>query len=240
MKDSEFIALLNLYLDQEITAADAVALEAEVQRNPTRRELYQDYCRMHKAGKILARDFQAETILEKKVVGFPIASSTRRGGWYAAAGLAAAACFAFLLVNRSSNDPLTVPTSAPTMANNLEVTPDLILKKGSATDLAEEISPGAISRVEMTPSRLAIIKRALVQNVLDQASTTQAVTFTAMGQSNQFDWMRRVQLAPVQTVPVENLRFDARPANPAKVPAFQNPEPLSSPAAEMTAFRFQR
>ena len=34
MKDSEFIELLNLYLDHEISTADAARLEAEVQANP--------------------------------------------------------------------------------------------------------------------------------------------------------------------------------------------------------------
>ena len=36
MKDNEFIELLNLYLDHEISQEDAARLEAEVQRNPAR------------------------------------------------------------------------------------------------------------------------------------------------------------------------------------------------------------
>ena len=39
MNDSEYIELLNLYLDHEISAADAARLEAEVQSNPARRRI---------------------------------------------------------------------------------------------------------------------------------------------------------------------------------------------------------
>ena len=46
MKDSEFIELLNLYLDHEISVADAARLEAEVQGSPARRRVYREYCQM--------------------------------------------------------------------------------------------------------------------------------------------------------------------------------------------------
>ena len=36
MKDPEFIELLNLYVDHEITSVDAARLEAEVAQNPAR------------------------------------------------------------------------------------------------------------------------------------------------------------------------------------------------------------
>ena len=49
MKDQEFVALLNLFIDREISAEDAVRLEAEVRRDPARRALYTQYCRMHRA-----------------------------------------------------------------------------------------------------------------------------------------------------------------------------------------------
>ena len=55
MKDSEFIELLNLYLDHEISAADAARLEAEVQTHAAHRAMYQNYCRMQKACKMVCR-----------------------------------------------------------------------------------------------------------------------------------------------------------------------------------------
>ena len=49
MNDSRFIELLNLYVDQQITAAEATELEAELQENAERRRTYHQYCRKQKA-----------------------------------------------------------------------------------------------------------------------------------------------------------------------------------------------
>jgi len=57
MKDQEFIELLNLYLDHEITPADARRLEAEVRANPARRQIYVEYCQMQKACNLMADQF---------------------------------------------------------------------------------------------------------------------------------------------------------------------------------------
>lgn len=57
MKEHEFIELLNLYLDHEITAEDAARLEAEIQLNQDRRNTYREYCRMQRACRILANEF---------------------------------------------------------------------------------------------------------------------------------------------------------------------------------------
>jgi len=43
MKDREFIELLNLYVDREISAEDALRLEREVATDPKRREVYDQY-----------------------------------------------------------------------------------------------------------------------------------------------------------------------------------------------------
>ena len=75
MKDTEFIQLLNLYLDHEISTADAARLEAEVQNNAGRRHIYQEYCRMQKACRMIAADFQTDpgesgVSAERKVIAF--------------------------------------------------------------------------------------------------------------------------------------------------------------------------
>jgi len=81
MKDSEFLELLNLYLDHEIAAADAARLEAEVKDNPDHRRTYLEYCRMQKACTLLAKDFASEPA-EKKVIAFePNRSSWARGAF---------------------------------------------------------------------------------------------------------------------------------------------------------------
>src|SRR3954468_590648 len=101
MKDSEFLELLNLYLDHEITPADAARLEAEVQASPERRAVYQDYCRMQKACTLLAKDF-VDQPADRKVVAFESRHSAWTPGLFATGGLAvAAACVALVMINRS-------------------------------------------------------------------------------------------------------------------------------------------
>jgi len=53
MKESRFLELLNLYVDQQIDPKGAALLEEEILRNPARRRTYVQYCRMHKACALL-------------------------------------------------------------------------------------------------------------------------------------------------------------------------------------------
>ena len=54
MNDPEFISLLNLYVDREISPEDALRLESEVLKHPKRRDIYDQYCRMQKACTMLS------------------------------------------------------------------------------------------------------------------------------------------------------------------------------------------
>ncbi len=82
MKDSKFIELLNLYVDQQIEPADAALLEEEILRNPARRRTYQQYCRMHRGCAMLQEQSRpqagvgekftaAVAAADEKVVDFP-------------------------------------------------------------------------------------------------------------------------------------------------------------------------
>ena len=99
MNDSEFIELLNLYLDHEIDPADAERLEAEVHRDARRREIYRQYCQMQAACAQLAGQFADASETERSVEVF---TPTRisRPTWYAG-GLAAAACLTLVLLVKS-------------------------------------------------------------------------------------------------------------------------------------------
>jgi hypothetical protein len=93
MKNSEFIELLNLYVDHEIGAEDAQRLEAEVATHAERRRLYRQYCMMHKACSLLASERE----------GRPVAVAERESGsgiwgWATGSGLLAAACVALVMV----------------------------------------------------------------------------------------------------------------------------------------------
>ncbi len=104
MKDSEFLKILNLYLDHEISAADSVRLEAEVTGDPERRRIYLQYCRLHKACTLLGDQFPATAPAWER--GKSGAVSPRRRAWSAgiyAGGMLAAACVAMIVVRPLSS-----------------------------------------------------------------------------------------------------------------------------------------
>ena len=53
MSEREFLDLLNLYLDREITLVDADRLEREIRSNALRRRTYLQYCQMQRAVRLL-------------------------------------------------------------------------------------------------------------------------------------------------------------------------------------------
>jgi anti-sigma factor RsiW len=115
MKDSEFIKLLNLYLDHEISPDEAVRLEAEVARDPARRQLYRQYCQMQKACVVLASQFEAAgTPPPAETLADRTAGRSQAGLWLG--GLAAAAAFA-VFVGFPRLHPAAAPAaSAPAAA----------------------------------------------------------------------------------------------------------------------------
>ncbi len=234
MKDSEFIQLLNLYLDHEISAADSARLEAEVQANPARRRIYQDYCRMQKACKVLAHEFQTEAAPapERKVIDFQSASRpARTSSFYAAGAFAAlAACVAVVFVSRNRDSMLPTPTGQELAARGSAV-PDAAPPAVTATALAQNTA-----RLPAQP--------ALVGTSLTLAGNAQAdaMRVASVEQANaQFEWMRKMQFAPLpQAVPMEDLRFDARPAAlQTEARTFRSAQPVDAPT-EMVVFRFTR
>jgi hypothetical protein len=241
MKDTEFLELLNLYVDHEITSADAARLEAEVQSNPDRRRVYHDYCRMQKACTLLAKDF-SEQPAERKVVAF----EPHRLGWgsglFAAAGIAvAAACVTLVLVNRTRTAVPGAGAPLPTTvaASNTAPTPATETKAASIS--AEPTT--LIARTVTVSPRHAELRPMLasVPLTLAGANTTDAEALLAAAQQNaqaQFEWMKSVQLAPIQQLPMDGLRLDARsPLQPASR-TYSSGQPVQG-SVEMTAFRFQ-
>lgn len=59
MTDKKFLAHLNLYLDGEIDPSGAAALEQEILGDPNRLRTYNDYCRIHRATKLVYQQFRA-------------------------------------------------------------------------------------------------------------------------------------------------------------------------------------
>ncbi|MBL9213638.1 MAG: zf-HC2 domain-containing protein [Opitutaceae bacterium] len=217
MKDSEFIELLNLYLDHEISADDAARLETEIRSNLERRRVYLQYCKMQQACRVIAADFataesESASAADKKVVPFALdsaGSAARRRRLqfsYAAGAFAAAACVALIFASRRApsitpgveQPAATMAASVPTAAGGLAV--------------ATSHSPGprglvSIARPGPSPT--------LVANplLLTGSSQAEAVRAAAVRQAdNQLAWLEALQLAPLpeRTTLSQDLHFGAR------------------------------
>jgi hypothetical protein len=98
MTDREFIELLNLYVDREIGAEDALRLESEVAADPRRREVYDQYCRIQKACSKLSEENYTDSLsqTDPSLVSFPADRRWRLGPFVG--GMAAAAAVAVAIV----------------------------------------------------------------------------------------------------------------------------------------------
>ena len=250
MKDSEFIELLNLYLDHEIGAADVARLEAAVLGHPERRRVYQQYCRMQKACTLLAKDFNVpETAAPedgRKIVAFDPAG---RSAWgpriLAVGGLVAAACFALVFVNRSSRpapaggaEPAVakMPGGGPSLAAPVEA-PVLVGQAPNAANYA------AMPRTVTVPAaRRADLQPVLAIRALSLGSDLLAGNpLVSSPLPAQLDWIGGLKIAPMQRVQAEDLRLEARPIDAAKSPIFHSrARPDHQGVVEMTAFQFQK
>jgi len=236
MKEPEFIELLNLYLDHEISSEDAVRLEAEVQKNPERRRTYQDYCRMQTACRLVARDFQAEAASMPVPLALPVSPARRSGahwGQFATfGGLAAAAGLAIIFVTTRSSPagtdsgPLVQATAAsPAVA---------------PAPSAPAMAPGMIHAVRVPSVPVAGPSNSLL---LTGRVQSDAMLAAAVEQADaRFEWMRMVQLEPIQSRPAQSgLRFESpRPASAeAGARTYGSAQPLTGDA-EWVGFRFNK
>jgi hypothetical protein len=243
MKESEFIELLNLYLDHELSAADASRLEAEVQNNPARRKVYQQYCRMQKACKLLATDFQTDTADaaaadERKIIAFnPAAAAAiaaqrkRTSALLTFGGLAAAACLAVIFANRSQQSGTTTRNQGQ---NVVQVAPT---PSAPNVELVRVVGEPAGRRMLGGPRQPKLVSDPLLLT----SSTQEVVMANAVSEANeQLKWLTSLEVTPIQpNVPAEQLRFDVRPATlrPEARVLGGNRAPAEA-NVEMTAFRF--
>lgn len=234
MKDSRFIELVNLYIDRQISAEEAGELESELQANPRRRQVYQQYCRMHRATKLVYESFRQQVGATESalpggagaVARFEQKRRRRQVGWlYAAGGLAAAACVALAVVRVSQAGapdgafPTTVATrSAPAVT-----------------------APAPIQAVDQA----AVAKPASLRNAVALEADYQAL-LAAMRREEQQRLMAAAQLMPGQPrVPAslfDDGVFDTRQVLPERDQrTFRGLRGTpNQPPVEFTAFQFQR
>lgn len=157
MNESRFIELVNLYIDRQASPAEAAELEKEIQANPQHRQVYLQYCRMHHASRLVYESFRAQAdqsgpaVRETATIAhFQSRQRQRRMRWvYAATGLAAAACLAFVFL-RPANQPVTQATEIAA-ANPAPAPATMVAKAETATPAA----PVAVEQA-VAPTRPAL------------------------------------------------------------------------------------
>jgi len=230
MKESTFIELLNLYIDQQISPEDAARLEEEIQVSPRRRRVYRQYCQMHRACTLVLENYaaNAETapLLEFKE------PARRFALGYLAAGLAAAAVA--VVAAQVYWHPATAsgrPAPSPVAA-----------------------APAPTDAVVAVPVRLNVPLPAS-QRLPDGAAADQPLLLRLPAYGSSAAALARFDTPSIR-VPLRTLSIAAnpRPASSAAIeqfvfqsgaPVLDNPQTyrIRRPAdgqAEMTAYQFQR
>ncbi len=229
MKDSKFIELLNLYLDQQIEPDAAAQLEEEIARNPARRATYQQYCRMHRACTMLFEQphpspevgvklATAAAAADEKIQAFPASKGSY--AWIAyGTGLAAAACVAFLFLQRPAN------LYAPAAQGLAQVTSSQPTRPMSSPALA---SPASASPVTIAHNSVRLAPTGTkVEGVADQTPS--------------LDWMRQVKFVPMAHVSASELVFEPHPniRKDTDQQVFESRLPFQG-NVEQASFQFQR
>jgi hypothetical protein len=222
MKESRFIELINLYIDRQIGPEEAAELEAEIARSPSHRRTYLQYCRMHRACTMLFENFHAPATslnqalgqAERKVTEFP-ARGYRLARISLGVGLAAAACMAFMLVNRPAS------TSAPAANPGVNEVAQVNVP-------AEAFHLAAVARPADFKTVMTVNKFSLANN--PAASDAQRAAF---------DWMRQIELSPMPAVDNNDNVFVPQTAALSSDLRFSRARTDDKPAAEMIGFQFQ-
>jgi hypothetical protein len=218
MNDREFIELLNLYVDREISAEDALRLESEVVANPRRREVYDQYCRMQKACSMLSEDLIESSVSDSSIVNFPSRSAWGMGP--AALGLAAALACAVGIVTYKIHR-----TNADAFAANAASLATYAVAPQAAASAARQADADAMKPVFVV-SRVSV-------------AAAQAPQFAAAQPTiAELNWIGNVQMPPVFTS--GSQEFVLGPKTGIKAAAIADAPADSQEPAEMTAFRFQR
>ena len=217
MNEREFLELLNLYVDREISAEDALRLEAEVFANPRRRSIYNQYCKMHKACSMLSEE-RLESVMgetDPSIVSFP--DARRWGFGQVFAGMAAAAAFAVVVValrNHDRNFPVSTVGSPVAAAPRAAPVPDA-MKPVYFAHQAPDAS-GRLARQDFVGA------------------------FDGPSQVAQLNWIGDVHMVPVFSATNPNLFMNPKADLKSAVLAEPQGGRDDSEPVDLAAFRFQR
>lgn len=249
MKETRFIELLNLYVDQQLNPQEAAELEAEIQLNPARHRTYRQYCRMQKACAQLFEHERsvapASTALsramadaDRKIVAFP-EREKRWAIWpvgFSIGAVAAAACVAFVIViQNESGAPFAGDTNVAVSETAPVATPETrVAVVAEAQDL-KTIPTGAASSPDVFTSVFTVPSLREPTNRAGGLFVSNALT-----DNQTFNWAQDVQLKPLRKVAVEELAFD-QPVTTNKPATMQSPSKITDDhTMEMVTFEFMK
>jgi len=264
MKESRYIELLNLYVDHRLTPAEAVELEAEVQRSPERRRIYSQYCRMQKACAVL---FDAERSLAPKTAAVLSSfdshprSSRMAPIWrwavVPAMGLAAAIAFVAVLGTDRLSEFVRTKSGAGALAPEIAATrpdesgPAVLAQLAAGTNAHAIVTPvGAVlseTEVSIPPAvsdaRAQESFRPSFKSFLARATTVIGRTAgNGSSSTHQVDlaWLNNVKLPPLNALSGQEAAFERQPvlARP-ETRIYRGREPMQG-NVEMISFQFQR
>lgn len=236
MKDSEFIELLNLYLDHEITAEQSARLESEVAANPQRRKLYQEYCMLAKGCSLLG-DAYAEQAPERPLAEAPSRAEVRSfwgwsGGFYGA-GLMAAACLVAVFVVRVRHSAEALPGSHAVAATTPAPRHVTTAVRADATKSAQEQMVLLAMRQPAPVLPESLSGTPELHTVFSTRPWTNAAPAMAQPSDEAFAWMNDVNLKPLQQLKLQALPVLALPtATPQSFGSQQQ--------VELIGYQFQR
>lgn len=213
MSEREFLELLNLYLDREITPADADRLEKEIRSDAGRHRTYLQYCRMQQAVRLLggAGGLPAERSSADGPAAEPGVIRAWWGSrwvWTGAVAATAAVVLAFAARRVDSGSGRTTPED----------------RLAAEPARREAVAAGRAPSLGLSGDALLL-------------STFPAGVSTPKVHEDQFNWMRQFQLVSLES------RLAAQPPAPsALAPQPASPaapqRPAGEDAAEMAAFKF--
>lgn len=227
MKDTRFIELVNLYVDRQISAVETAELEVEIQASPQRRKIYQQYCHMHRATKLVYESFRTNADQPGVEVALPGSSiaqfehtrqKSQRSRWYySLASTAAAACLTVVVIraglfsSADANQAAVQPTAAAVAAVS------------ASSSQPAAVLPSADSQAALAEQKYAALLSAMRQEemrayAVSQQSVTKPISLFA---DNVFD-EKQVLSAEGQKVFQLKRKTESRDSS------------------EFTAFQFQR
>lgn len=235
MNEKKFIELLNLYVDQEISKPEALALEEEIQRSPERRRIYQQYCRIHRASITLAESYKSDALPQgsklaraARAMDEKVALLPQRGGrsfsWAWASGLgltAAAACVALVVVRSKvpTNPTLSQATNTVVQSEDTHATVSNQMVAASGNTSSNKVfQPVYVSR--------------------DWAAEVSSLDSSMQSAKPSLAWLDEVSLPAPRALLVEELVFKAK-AETQDSRTFRSDRPIQT-TVETTAFQFQK